>query len=182
VLTLVVVLVGGAVLGVVRGGSLESLAATSFRWSWLIFAGLFLQLGTDLVNPPWLGRPGMLAVVFLSNGLIALFLVANRRLPGMRIALGGLVLNLVVIGANGAMPVSPGAAEMAGLPPPRRNAELKHEPVSEDTLLPWLGDQFPVPRAKSVLSLGDLVLYLGLARLVYVRTHPERRKPPPTRA
>jgi len=148
VLTLVVVLVGGAVLGVVRGGSLESLAATSFRWSWLIFAGLFLQLGTDLVNPPWLGRPGM----------------------------------LVVIGANGAMPVSPGAAEMAGLPPPRRNAELKHEPVSEDTLLPWLGDQFPVPRAKSVLSLGDLVLYLGLARLVYVRTHPERRKPPPPRA
>ncbi|HVM34006.1 MAG TPA: DUF5317 domain-containing protein [Actinomycetota bacterium] len=177
-LILVVVLVGAAALGVGRGGSLESLAETSFRWSWLIFAGLFLQLGTDLLNPPWLERPGMLAVVFASNALIAIFLVANHRLPGMRIALGGLVLNLAVIAVNGAMPVSPRAAEIARLPPPRRDVELKHEPVSEDTLLAWLGDQIPVPRAKSVLSLGDLVLYLGVARLVYVRTRAAAEKGP----
>lgn len=174
-LILLALLAGAAALGVARGGSLESLAQTSFQWSWLILAGLLLQAGANVLDPPWLHRSGMLAVVIASNALIALFLVANRNLPGIGLATAGLFLNLVVIGANGAMPVSPAAAEIAGLAPPGQDAELKHEPVTDDTLLPWLGDQVPVPRLKSVLSAGDILLDLGLARLVYVRTKADVR-------
>lgn len=173
--SLVILIIGAAALGVARGGSLQSLADTEFRWGWLIFVGLAAQLGTDLWAPAWLQGERALIVVLASNALIAAFLIRNRRLPGVVMAGLGLLLNVVVIAANGAMPVSARAVETAGVSKPLGEAGLKHEPMADDTVLPWLGDAVPVPGLREVLSVGDVVLALGLTRLVYVRTRGSAR-------
>ena len=56
---MIIVLVVAAlavIAGLLRGGSLSALADTTFRWGWLIFVGLALQLAFDLWDPEWLTR------------------------------------------------------------------------------------------------------------------------------
>jgi hypothetical protein len=160
---------GAAALGVTRGGSLDALGATRLRWTWLLAGGLAAQVAAQLWAPPWLRGSWGLFVVVVSNLAIVVFIAVNRHLPGLLLADLGLVLNLAVIVANGAMPVSAEAARSAGLGAPGPG-ELRHEVLDEDTALPWLGDVIPEPGLREVLSVGDLLLAAGIARLVYART------------
>lgn len=157
-----------ALAGRLRGGSFESLAATPFRWPLLLWTGLIVQITFDLWDPQWLGSTGGLVVILGTNALVAAFLVVNRRLPGMALAAGGMLLNVMVIALNGAMPVSLPAAERAGVRV--REMGIKHEVLDPDTLLPWLGDVIPLPGVGALISLGDVVLAMGIAWLVYRRT------------
>ncbi len=169
-MVLVIILaVVAALYGLVRGGSLDGLARTQFRFVWVLFAGLVLQLGVGMWDPAWLSEDGALAVVLVSNVAVALFLALNRHLPGMWLAALGLLLNALVIGANGAMPVSLDAGDLAG---PGSEAEfgIKHEAMGPDTLLPWIADVIPVPGLRMILSIGDLFLAAGIGWLVYKRT------------
>lgn len=168
-----VVLIGG--LAVARGGSLTALAKTKLRWAWLLLVGFAMQIGFDLWSPEWLDGDGELAVLLVSNALVAMFVLANRHLAGMLLAGLGLALNVAVIAANGAMPVSERAAEDAGVGKSLDDAGLKHERMTDDTLVPWLGDVIGVPVLEEVLSIGDIVLTLGIVRLVYARTTSNRR-------
>lgn len=165
-----VLAVGALLLGLARGGSLDALAATTLRWTWLVVAGLAVQLAALLWSPPWLVGARALLVLILSNLAILVFIAGNRRMPGLLVADVGLALNLLVIVANGAMPVSLEAARAAGISSSPANAGIKHEPLDRDTALPWLADVIPVPGGREVLSAGDLLLAAGIARLVYART------------
>jgi hypothetical protein len=110
--------------------------------------------------------------------LAVVFVLANRSLPGVRLALMGALANLVVIVANGGlMPTHPAALERAGM-----TAMLAHLPDptgtrlprSKDVVLPieqtrlwWLSDVLispPLPR-RTVMSPGDVLLAAGLATL-----------------
>jgi hypothetical protein len=167
--SLLIALGGAVAAGLLRGGSLEALAATRFRWIVLLIGGLAIQLLFDLWDPPALTTSGALAVILISNAAVAGFVVMNRRTAGMLLIGVGLVLNVLVIATNNAMPVSPAAADAAGVDPPPETSELKHEELDAQTRLRWLGDIIPVPGLQEVLSIGDLVLAAGVARLVYVR-------------
>ena len=156
-----------ALIGLLRGGSLDALAATPFRAVPLLFASLVAQVGFDIWNPTWLGDAGDLLVLIVTNLGVATFLVVNRELPGMLLAAIGLVLNVLVIAANGAMPVSPDAAERVGLA--ASDMGLKHELLTDDTLLPFLADIIFVPGISKIVSVGDLFLGAGVAWLVYRR-------------
>ena len=166
-----------ALYGLVRGGSLEGVASTRFRFVWLLFTGFVIQIGFTLWNPPWLTDSGELTVLLVSNGLVALFLAANLRLPGMLLAACGLVLNVVVIASNGAMPASLEAADVAGTDLEAADFGIKHEPLHDDTVFPWLGDVIPLPGLSTLISAGDVVLALGIGRLVYRRTLSEEEEP-----
>ena len=152
-----------------RGGSLTTLAETTFRWTPLLVAGLVLQVTFLYWNPGWLGDGGGLAIVLASNLTVAVWLFVNRSLPGLLLAGAGMALNVLVIAVNGAMPVLPSSAERAGVTQSLEGTSIKHERLDEDTVLPWLGDAIPVPPFKEVLSVGDVVLALGLCRLVDAR-------------
>ena len=169
---ILVLIVAGlaALVGVLLGGSLSSLADTRFRWGWLIFAGLALQLVFDLWDPDWLSRAQATAIVLASNAMILVFVVLNRAVPGMWLIGAGLALNAFVIGANQAMPVSVDAARSAGAPVPNDTSSIKHERMDDDTLVPWLGDVIPLSIGNQVLSIGDLVLAAGIGWLVSGRT------------
>ena len=158
-----------AVFALLRGGSLDALATTKFRWTWALLLSLAVQLGVDIWSPEWLTKGMSFAIVLATNALVVIFLLINLRLPGTSLAAIGLLLNIAVIGANGAMPVSPRAAEMAGRTLTDDDFGLKHELLTDETRLPWLGDVIPLPKLKFLFSLGDIVLALGIARLVYER-------------
>lgn len=168
-LTALVLAVLTGVAARLRGGSLNDLAETTFRWTPLLVAGLVLQIAFLNWEPEWLDGGGALAVLLASNLTVAIWLAINRSLPGLLLAGAGMALNVLVIAANGAMPVLVSSAEKAGVAESIGRTGIKHELLDEDTVLPWLGDAIPVPPFKEVLSVGDVVLALGLCRLVDAR-------------
>ena len=169
VILALVVAVVAAILGLLRGGSLDTLAETKLRRLPLLFAALVLQAGFDLWNPDWLSDTGGLAVLLISQLTVAIFFALNWKFPGMAIAAVGFALNVIVIAANGAMPVSEKAAELAGLDD-IGELGIKHELLTDDTAVPWLADVIPVPGTAKVVSLGDVFLAAGIGWLVYRRT------------
>lgn len=163
---IVAALVGGLVLGLVRGGRLRNLADVTFR-AWPVLAlGAAVQL---LVEGAGLGGGVGFALVLVSYGLLVAFAVANLVRPGMPLVLLGILLNALVIAVNGGMPVKAEAIVAAGLadtPAEARALDFggkRHVAGPDDRLL-VLGDVLPVPiGAGEVLSYGDLVLALGAA-------------------
>lgn len=93
---------------------------------------------------------------------------ANRKAPGMAILGAGLLLNLIVIAANGGMPVFGAAATMlTGVPHTFQipATDFVHVLGATGTRLPWLADTIPLPGPswlRAVASPGDLLLFVGI--------------------
>ena len=169
------VAVVAALYGLVRGGSLDGLAKTQFRYVWVLIVGLVVQVVFDIWDPSWLGETGDLVVLLATYVAVATFLALNRQLPGTWLAAAGMLLNVVVIAANGGMPVSESAAELAGLDLPALG--IKHEVLGPDTVFPWIADVIPLPGLKKIISAGDVLLATGIGYLVYRRTLDEEDVP-----
>jgi hypothetical protein len=166
--TLAIVVVAVAV-SYARGGRLGVLADAPIRAPWLLFLGLGAQLGVDLAaGRGYLADAGGagLTILVLSQVLVVGWLLLHRHLAGVWLVALGLALNAVVIAANGAMPVDPAAVRALGL------GELevpigKHTLLTEGTRLPWLADIIPVPPLRSIVSVGDIVIAVGLLPLTH---------------
>lgn len=157
------VLAVGLVLGWLAGGSMSRLGDLPLRSARLVVAALITQLAGTLIGGPFyvVGLVG-------SAALVVVFLARNRRLAGIPLVALGLLLNALVVGANGAMPVSDAAAARAGVPLTGLVGDPRHELADSRTRLPWLGDVVPVPlpvRAE-VVSAGDVLVAAGLVQLV----------------
>jgi hypothetical protein len=108
----------------------------------------------------------------VSLAAFVVFVWLNRRIPGMPVVLVGLVLNLLVITANGGwMPVSPEtASQLPGGSPPSEvtpgirvgDKDILLRP--EDTRLELLADRFQLPEwlgYRAAYSLGDVFAAAG---------------------
>lgn len=161
----VVVLAVALAVGWARGGSLDRLGGLPLRSRRLVVVALLLQLAGSVVGGPL--YPVGLAVSAL---LVAWFLVRNRGIRGTGLVALGLAANALVVGANGAMPVSAEAAGRAGV----GIADLlvgddgRHELADPGTRLRPLGDEIPVPLPlrPEVVSIGDVLVAAGLGQLV----------------
>jgi hypothetical protein len=161
----VAVLVVALLIGWARGGSLDRLGALPLRQRYLAVSALAAQVVGTLV-----GGPFFLIGLIVSGGLVLLFLSRNRGIRGTGLAALGLCANVLVIGANGAMPVSADAAGRAGVSVQSllTGADARHRLAGTDTRLRQLGDVIPVPLPlrPEVVSPGDVLLAAGLAQLV----------------
>lgn len=182
-MTLLIAVVAFAlVLGLLLNGSLRRFEDLRLRWWGLVVAGLGLQLvplpsgrsGSDLVV--------RVTVLTLSYALLILFAALNVRWRGMPLVLIGLVLNALVIVANGGMPVSAEAVERSGqgdlLQVLIDEGAAKHHLLTEDDVLTPLADVIPIPSpVGQIVSVGDLFVYAGIVWLVVVvmrgRTRPK---------
>lgn len=179
---LVLIVIGLAVcIGFVAGGSLRPFERFRVHWWGVALAGLALQ-GVPLASG--VSRPFGSAVLAGSYGLLGAFAWVNRRLPAVWLVMVGLALNILVIATNGGMPVSAGALEVAGA-----HAEglagagtLKHHLMGPDDKLTPLGDVIGIPPPiGAVISIGDVLLYSGVAILVVavmLGRSGENRRPP----
>ncbi len=154
---MVFVLILSVIVGAVRGGRLVNLLDVEARAWWLLLIGLTLQLVAGLL--PASNRTLAVSLLLLSYIPILAMVAMNRHAPGMWIAGIGILMNFIVIGLNGGMPVLAASVDIAGGNP---DAVLsgKHVVLDNATRLPFLGDIIPLPG--SVISMGDVFLAIGL--------------------
>lgn len=175
---LVLILIALAVvIGFVAGGSLRPFEHVRIHWWGAALVGVLLQA------LPLSGGLGSAAVV-ASYGLLIGFAVVNRRLPALWLVIAGLLLNLAVIGLNGGMPVSTSALRTAGADSAGLvgAGAIKHHLMRPDDVLTPLADVIGIPSPiGAVVSIGDLLLYAGIAILVVavmLGRAGENRRPP----
>ena len=164
------------------GGRLGRLADIRLRALWAVFASVLIQVGIITVAP---GGSHLLHVALhlISYLLAAWFVVANRHVTGIFVVAFGAALNVLAISVNGGvMPASAAAMRIAGLHP--SGAFNNSAPVLHPHLA-FLGDVIPVPGPwpiGNVLSIGDLVIFIGALVVLHVacgsrvaRLRPNRR-------
>jgi hypothetical protein len=179
VLVLVVAVVALAVAAATGGSRLTQVRVKAVR---LLAAAAVVQLGTSVLAPG--SGAARVTSLVLTTVLVGLFLVGNGRLPGVPLIGVGLLLNLLVVALNAAMPVSVSAAERAGIT--RADLHLARdamrEPTGPGTHLAALGDVVPValPRWPQVVSAGDVLVAAGVGLLLV--TAGSRRRQMPRRA
>jgi hypothetical protein len=177
----VVAIVLGGVLGLALGGRLRNLGEHRLAAWPLLAAGLVLQAVSARLS-----SGSSLSLVLLVASYLALlaFAAANARTLGMVVVAVGLALNLIVIGANRGMPVRPSAVIDAGIAKDAKELaeiELKakhHYEKPSDRLL-FLADVIPVRPLREVLSLGDVVMSLGITIVVSTLLRKEPTHPQP---
>ena len=168
--------------GVVAGGSLRSLERIRIHWWGLAFVALALQAVP--IRGVGASRIGLAATSLVASYVLLLAVVAvNRRVPGATLMTAGLVMNLAVVALNSGMPVSADAIRASGA----EGAVViengsKHHLMTDSDVLEPLADVIPLPRPiGAVLSIGDVLLYTGLAWWCFAVTRGrfrENHRPP----
>jgi len=176
---LIVLAVGFVLLVPVLGGDLRGLGRLELRRPELALADLGLQVVVTSVIPG--ADHTLLSALHLgSYALAGWFVWANRSLSGILPMAAGGALNLAAIVANGGvMPASARAIALSGLDV---GDGFANSAALADPRLLFLGDIIPVPAGPvaNVLSVGDLVLFAGLALLLAraCRPLPAPARPP----
>jgi uncharacterized protein DUF5317 len=166
---LLLALLFGVVIGLLRGGSLKTLAGAELRGVPLVFVGVALQVGSTLAertDAHWFP----LALVLASFACVGGFAALNFKLPGMTLIAGGALCNLLVISVNGGMPVSVDAIARAGLDDPFSGpgavTKGAHHALTNSDTLRFLADVIPVRVMANVISVGDILIWAGLLLLI----------------
>ena len=178
----VVLAVGTSLL---RGGRLGNAGQNALFWLPVLVAGLALQTLLDaLAARGWIGDAGTVALLLVSEAAVLGFCIRNWYRAGMVLIGLGFTLNVLVILANGGMPVSPDAIRAMGGDPTGAVLAGKHHLMTAATALPWLADVIPVPAIDLIVSVGDLVLIAGMVPFAHdlmtpddVRARGGRRSP-----
>ena len=163
-----VLLIASIVSVPLLGGRLSALADLRLRLVPLVVGALAVQIVVVNVLPG--GNHTLHAVVLVATYVvIAVALIANRRIPGVKlIAAGGLANFLAIIANGGVMPASASALRTAGLA--ADPAGYTNSGFVEHAHLAFLGDVFAVPAswpAANVFSIGDLLLAAGAFVLLH---------------
>lgn len=193
--------------GLLRGGTLAGLAGLRLKSVWLVPPAVAAQLWAIFApagpaplerwSLPWAGAYvwyGWPAVLVTgSTLLLAIVIVRNLSVPGMRVVAAGMACNLLVIVANGGlMPVAPQSLVAARLiehadavaleskRPSAKDVVLRPEDTRFVVLSDWIVTP-PVPRRK-VLSVGDVVIAAGLGVVVVQAMGDARRRAQPAMA
>lgn len=181
---LLVALAMAMVLALVMGGSLRRLPHLGLRCGWVMVIAFLAQLYAIYFPADRGSAQFAIAGAILTGSYVTLLYAVwrNGHLLGMQLVGLGLLLNLVVIGANGGyMPISPDALVQAGLQKLSPGLELGVRVAQtkdvlllrEETRLWFLSDIFvlaaPGP-LRSIFSLGDVAIAAGAFVLVHVGT------------
>ena len=172
-------------IALIRGGSFAGLAQQRILWWPLVLLALAIQVPAySLPIGNWLPVEDVArACTVATTALVLLMLLRNatgRTRAACLIAATGVALNLVVMVANGGL--MPRVDEFA--PRTLSRAAAANTPSNTaasgpETRLRWLGDTLAQPDwlpFANLVSLGDVLLSLGAAYLVYQVT---RRRPTP---
>lgn len=163
------VAVAGLIAGLIAGGSVRNFDRIQVHWWGAAAAGLGLQA---IPLDRWLDSQAVVVTIVASYVALVAFVWVNRRLPGAPLLLLGLAMNMLVIGANGGMPVSETAIRAAGGSEgalPSALDDAKHHLMTPSDVLTPLADVIGLPPPIStVLSVGDVFLYAGIVVFMVV--------------
>ena len=157
---LIEVIVVGILIGLLTGGNFRRLADIRLVGIELLIAAFIMQ---SLVSSVSAWRPELGHFLLIASYLLLLAgLSRNKLTMGISLMATGVFLNLVVIFANGGMPVKIDAW-------PAGFSDHIHIQLSKATRLPWLGDvvTWPLPGSLGgLVSIGDILLSVGVFALI----------------
>ncbi|MGH2444928.1 MAG: MFS transporter [Candidatus Limnocylindria bacterium] len=172
------------IVGALAGGGLPRLANLHLRWSVLLIIALGLRLAAGLsreldFTAGWpFGWAYVAAYAFILG-----WLWFNWRVPGLQIAAVGIGANMLAVLINeGRMPIWSAAFTAAGFSFSDVANDPFHFILETDTIAGFVaggglfGDvvPLPLPIIRDVVSIGDLLLALGIFwAIVYSMTRPE---------
>ena len=170
----------GVAVGLARGGSLSFLGAHRLRGVALLVLGSGLQAAV-LAGLLGLGRRGDVALILVSYAGLAVFAALNLLRPGMGILFVGVLLNALPIAVDRGMPVEKHAIVAARVADagevPLLNFGNKRHLAGPGDDLRFLDDRLPDWVSHQVLSVGDLVVTVGVAAIVAGLLEDPRRHP-----
>jgi hypothetical protein len=143
--------IAGLAFGIAVGRDWRRLERLQIKW----LPVLILALVARAVSP---FAPFALGLFLVGILLTAAFASVNSRLPGAPLVALGSLLNLVVIAANGAMPVDFELLRAVG---GRLPDDTLHEAISDSTVLPMLADIIILPFVRVAYSIGDVFIAIG---------------------
>lgn len=161
----------GVVAGLIARGRFRNLREIRLWWTPVLFVALIIGLIPLFVGVPKGPRIALQIVSML--GVLA-FLAINtaRARGGVRIGFWtiamGWALNFIVIAANGGMPLSRWAYSKIESGPitPGRGGFFKIVIAGPHSVLRPLGDVIPLRAVDQVLSIGDVVLIIGIVVVI----------------
>ncbi len=172
------------IVGAIAGGGLPRLADLKLRWTVLLVVALGLRLLAGLTRETGIGADIPVGWAYLAAyGLIFAWLWGNWRVPGLQIASVGIGANMAAILVNaGQMPIWSAAFSAAGF----SEATIANDPFHFILRAESVGDfvargglfgdviPLPVPIIRDVVSIGDVLLALGIFwAIVYSMTRAE---------
>ena len=176
---LLLLTVGAAALVVaVTRGSWRRLVHLPIQGSLLFVTGLLIQGTLEYVEftPNSIETAGY-AVLMLSYVFLLAFCLVNLPLRGMGVIAIGIALNTIVIGLNLGMPARAVRIENGQRVAKPIEQTVKHRPASSDDLLGFLGDKILLPSPiDTLISIGDIVIFVGVCELAYFGSHQRRRR------
>jgi predicted MFS family arabinose efflux permease len=168
------VLIAGLAIAWALGARLSELARLRFRGDALVFVSLGLQLAVFTPLNHHIPTRYDTTLHLLSYLLLVGFFVLNVRLRGFWLVGSGVFANALVIAVNGGrMPVALDAWRATGADASLITAtgsSANNVLAGAGTHLAWLGDVFPLPPAvpfSTVISIGDILMLLGMVAFVY---------------
>ncbi len=172
------------IIGALAGGAFPRLAELKLRWSLLLVAALGLRVLAGLSRETGIGADIPVGWAYLTAyALIFAWLWGNWRVPGLQVASVGIGANILAVVINsGQMPIWSAAYFSAGF----TEAEIMNDPfhflLRSDTVAGFVasgglfGDviPLPIPYIRDVISIGDVLLALGIFwTIVYSMTRAE---------
>lgn len=158
----------GLLSRVFAGRSFASLSRVHLRGETLLLVFLVLQTAVPALALQGTAARVAFWVWVATFPVVIAVAAANWRFPGMVLIASGLLMNLMVVLANGGMPVA--ASAVAAAHPGMLRAAIPvgdfvHVDPGAATRLVWLADVLPVPgpaALRSVVSSGDVLLFAGV--------------------
>jgi hypothetical protein len=150
--------IAGLALGMAVGRDWRRIERLQIMWLPL----LVLALVARAVAP---FSPVAFVTYVLAIALTMAFTLANWRLPGAPFVAVGSMLNLIVVLANGAMPIDVGSLVAAG---GRVPDDALHTAIGDRSTLPILADVIIVPLVRAAYSIGDVFIAIGGFLLPFV--------------
>jgi MFS family permease len=172
------------IVGALAGGGLPRLAELKLKWSILLLVALLLRLVVGLTREAGFGASIPVGWAYVAAyALIFGWLWFNWRVPGLQIASVGIGANMLAVLVNGGqMPIWSAAFFSAGF----TEADLVNNPfhflLRTDTVAGFVasgglwGDviPLPIPVIRDVVSIGDVLLAIGIFwAIVYSMTRAE---------
>ncbi len=171
------------IIAFLRGGSFKGFDEIKFKHGAVIVVLFLLQL-VLFILAPFVNVIAVWLPVWLMTfyGVLVILGWMNRHIPGFSIMVIGILMNMIVMIANGGkMPVSVEAINLVN--PEAMNdlfsGAIKHIPMDSNTRLWFLGDIIPLTSPypnKMVISLGDVFLNVGGFLFVWKTMSKYKRK------
>jgi len=179
-----IALATGLLSGFLMHGRTSNLKEIRVRFAPLLFASLIvgmLPLFLSLARTPRIELQMVSMLGVLTFLAIAIRSTHGGVRVGFGIVLAGWFLNFVPMAANGGMPLSLWAwshSGQRGAPTPGSGGFFKIIEAKPGTLFRFLGDAIPIRPVSQVVSIGDILLMLGIIAIIAYGMRPATEAEP----